>query len=286
MVPSGWPSVCTGKDGGPVTPPPCSCRIGWSSCRCSPRCRVLGVIVVPIMPIYRREEVGYVVSNAEIRGVFTPATFKKFNYLDMYLGLRQEHPDLTIVVTRPDSAAETVIDADDGVFSLQGLEADTDDDGAREELPDPPGPDEPFVIVYTSGTTSRSKGCVHTFNTYCAGARALIAPFGYTEADVQFGPSPVAHTTGLVTSVLVPMLAGASTHMMAEWDPARGIDEIAALRLHGSGDGPDIPTRAVVRIRRRPPRSLVVAVVDMRGRSDSGRGRRAGQRNASQHEGA
>ena len=186
----------------------------------------IGVIAVPIMPIYRREEVGYVASNAEIRGVFTPATFKKFNYLDMYLGLRQEHPDLTIVVIRPDSAADAIINADDGVFSLQGLEADTDDDSARAELGDRPGPDEPFVIVYTSGTTSRSKGCVHTFNTYCAGARALIAPFGYTEADVQFGPSPVAHTTGLVTSVLVPMLTGASTHLMAEWDPVRGIDEI------------------------------------------------------------
>jgi len=186
----------------------------------------LGVIVVPIMPIYRREEVGFVASNAEIRGVFTPATFKKFNYLDMYLGLRQEHPDLTIVVTRPDSAADAIINANDGVFSLQGLEADIDDDGAREELGDRPGPDEPFVIVYTSGTTSRSKGCVHTFNTYCAGARALIAPFGFTEADVQFGPSPVAHTTGLVTSVLLPMLTGASTHLMAEWEPVRGIEEI------------------------------------------------------------
>jgi acyl-coenzyme A synthetase/AMP-(fatty) acid ligase len=186
----------------------------------------LGVIAVPIMPIYRREEVGYVASNAEIRGAFTPATFKKFNYLDMYLGLRQEHPDLTIVVTRPDSAAESIIDADGGVLDLVGLEADTDDDSAREELGDPPGPDEPFVIVYTSGTTSRSKGCVHTFNTYCSGARALIAPFGYTEADVQFGPSPVGHTTGLVTSVLLPMLAGAATHLMAEWDPDRGIEEI------------------------------------------------------------
>src|SRR4029078_11982220 len=61
----------------------------------------LGVIVVPIMPIYRREDIDYVASNAEILGVFTPATFKKFNYLDMYLGLRQEHPDLTTVVTRP-----------------------------------------------------------------------------------------------------------------------------------------------------------------------------------------
>ena len=95
-----------------------------------------------------------------------------------------------------------------------------------QELNDPPGPDEPFVIVYTSGTTSRPKGCVHTFNTYCAGSRALVGPFGYTESDVQFGPSPIAHTTGLVTSVLLPMLTGAATHVMAKWDPAPGIDEI------------------------------------------------------------
>ncbi|MBB5163077.1 AMP-binding protein [Mycobacterium sp. AZCC_0083] len=186
----------------------------------------LGVVTVPIMPIYRKEEVGYVMANAGVRAVFTPATFKKFSYLDMYRDLRRDHSDLEIVVTRPDSVAEDVADADAAVFTLAGLEADTDDDSARAELPDPPGPDEPFVIVYTSGTTSRSKGCVHTFNTYCSGARSLIAPFGYTETDVQFGPSPVAHTTGLVTSVLVPMLTGASTHLMAEWDPARGMDEI------------------------------------------------------------
>jgi cyclohexanecarboxylate-CoA ligase len=112
------------------------------------------------------------------------------------------------------------------VFSLQALEADPDEDTAVAELDAPAGPDEPFVIVYTSGTTSRPKGCVHTFNTYCSGARALIEPFGYTEADVQFGPSPVAHTTGLVTSVLVPLLTGAATHLMAKWDPASGIEEI------------------------------------------------------------
>ncbi|AGB24915.1 acyl-CoA synthetase (AMP-forming)/AMP-acid ligase II [Mycobacterium sp. JS623] len=187
----------------------------------------LGVIMVPIMPIYRHEDVGYVLSNAGIRTVFTPAHFSKFGYLDMYLDLRREHPDLTIVVARPDSVAQAVVDADDAVFALQDLEADTDDDSARRELNDPPSPDDPFVIVYTSGTTSRPKGCVHTFNTYCAGARALVGPFGYTDSDVQFGPSPIAHTTGLVTSVLVPMLTGAATHVMAKWDPARGIEEIS-----------------------------------------------------------
>jgi acyl-CoA synthetase (AMP-forming)/AMP-acid ligase II len=186
----------------------------------------LGVIMVPIMPIYRREDVSYVLSNAGVRTVFTPAHFSKFDYLDMYRGLRQEHPELTIVVARPDSTAEDVADTDANVFTLHQLEADTDDDSARAELRNRPGPDDPFVTVYTSGTTSRPKGCVHTFNTYCAGARALVGPFGYTEADVQFGPSPIAHTTGLVTSVLLPMLTGAATHVMAKWDPARAIEEI------------------------------------------------------------
>src|SRR5271155_1049926 len=182
----------------------------------------LGVIMVPIMPIYRREDVGYVLSNAGVTAVFTPAEFSKFDYLDMYLGLRQEHPGLTIVVARSDSATQDVAD----VFTLDRLQAEVDDDSASAELGDPPGPDDPFVIVYTSGTTSRPKGCVHTFNTYCAGARALVGPFGYTESDVQFGPSPIAHTTGLVTSVLLPMLTGAATHLMAKWNPARGIEEI------------------------------------------------------------
>src|SRR6202034_1286678 len=134
--------------------------------------------------------------------------------------------ELTLIVARPDSTAEEVADADAHVFTLQQLEADDDDESARQELDAPPNADEPFVTVYTSGTTSRPKGCVHTFNTYCSGSRALVGPFGYTDADVQFGPSPIAHTTGLVTSVLLPLLTGGSTHVMAKWDPARGIDEI------------------------------------------------------------
>ncbi|HTQ21459.1 AMP-binding protein [Mycobacterium sp.] len=186
----------------------------------------LGVIMVPIMPIYRREDVSYVLSNAGVQTVFTPAHFSKFGYLDMYRSLRQEHPELRIVVARPDSAAADIAASDANVFTLDLLEADTDDDSATAELGSPPQPDDPFVTVYTSGTTSRPKGCVHTFNTYCAGARALVGPFGYTEADVQFGPSPIAHTTGLVTSVLLPMLTGAATHVMAKWDPVRGIEEI------------------------------------------------------------
>lgn len=179
----------------------------------------LGVITVPIMPIYRRDEVGYVAGHADIRAVITPATFKGFDYLDMYRDVRRERPGLEILVARP------------GAEDLTGAAAldDVRTDGVPEDadLPPQPSADDPFLIVYTSGTTSRPKGCVHTFNTYCSGARTLTQAFGYTADDVQFGPSPITHTTGLVTSVLVPLLNGASTHVMAEWEPKRGAAEIA-----------------------------------------------------------
>ena len=66
----------------------------------------LGIIMVPIMPIYRRDDVSYVLSNAGVRTVFTTEHFGRFGYLDMYLDLRQENRELSIVVARPDSAGE------------------------------------------------------------------------------------------------------------------------------------------------------------------------------------
>ena len=174
----------------------------------------------------------------------------------MYLGLREEHPELDDRRRQARQHRRRTRRRRRRVFTLQQLEADADDDSARQELDAPPDPDEPFVIVYTSGTTSRPKGCVHTFNTYCAGSRALVGPFGYTEADVQFGPSPIAHTTGLVTSVLVPMLTGASTHVMAKWDPARGVDEIQRFGCTAAVTATTFLQTLLSGVRRRAPRPV------------------------------
>lgn len=189
----------------------------------------LGIVTVPVMPIYRRDEVGYVLANSDARAVVTPASFKKFDYFDMYRSLRQQRPELEIVVARPDAGTDAMIaESGSGTYSLDSVR--TDDVPAAGDLPPQQSPDDPFVVVYTSGTTSRPKGCVHTFNTYCSGARSLTEAFGYSESDVQFGPSPIAHTTGLVTSVLLPLVNGASTHLMADWEPERGLAEIAQYR--------------------------------------------------------
>jgi acyl-CoA synthetase (AMP-forming)/AMP-acid ligase II len=182
----------------------------------------LGAVMVPIMPIYRREEVGHILNDAQVRAVITPSVFKGFDYLDMYRSLQADRRLHSIVVVRDDD-----IDQSPGVTTLAEATAET---ATEDELGNPAGPDDPFVIVYTSGTTARPKGCVHTFNTYVSGARALGKAFAYTESDVQFGPSPITHTTGLLTSILLPLLHGAASHVMPNWDPRRGLAEIAEFR--------------------------------------------------------
>jgi acyl-coenzyme A synthetase/AMP-(fatty) acid ligase len=191
----------------------------------------IGAVMVPIMPIYRRDEVSYVVSDASVRMAIAPAEFKGFDYLSMFEEIRRDSDTLTTVVAVRAAGDRRAALAERDVTVLEDLIADDVDSAEVDAALDiRVHPDDPFVIVYTSGTTSRPKGCVHTFNTYASGARALAVAFGQTESDVQFGPSPITHTTGLVTSVLIPLIAGASSHLMAEWSPVEGL---AAIEKYG-----------------------------------------------------
>ncbi|MDH6679213.1 cyclohexanecarboxylate-CoA ligase [Rhodococcus sp. LBL1] len=181
----------------------------------------LGAVLVPIMPIYRSDDVGYILGNAGVRIAITAHKFKKFDYEDMYTQLRDSAESLEgIVVVRPQG------DLSSDSMSFESLFADVNPEEAIAELGAGVGPDEPFVIVYSSGTTSRPKGCIHTFNTLACGSRLLANGFGYTPEDVQFGPSPISHTTGLVTSVILPLMHGAASHVMEAWEPIRGIEQI------------------------------------------------------------
>jgi acyl-CoA synthetase (AMP-forming)/AMP-acid ligase II len=182
----------------------------------------LGAIMVPVMPIYRQNEVGHVLDDAQVSVVVTASTFKGFDFLAMYRDLAGTRSAVhTIVAVRGE------VEPDAEVVPLEAVVADVDPAAAADEIGTPVTADDPYVIVYTSGTTARPKGCVHTFNTYASGARSLTGAFAFTSDDVGFSPSPITHTTGLVTGVLIPLITGGSTHVMAEWEPRSGLLEIA-----------------------------------------------------------
>jgi len=186
----------------------------------------IGAILVPIMPIYREDEVAYVLGHSGAVAAVTCHEFRGFGHLEMFQKLQHEAPGLrTVCVARSPAG----LDASEAL-SLDSLVADGDLAALEEEAGPDSSPDDGFLVVYTSGTTSRPKGCFHTFNTYRATANAIIKGLGYTERDVQFGPSPISHTTGLVTSVVIPLIAGAKSYLMEAWNPEEGLHRIGQYR--------------------------------------------------------
>ncbi len=154
----------------------------------------------------------------------------------MYRGF--DHAAVFTRLARASETLRTVIvvrggQVPDGAVRYADIPAGGEPAGLAAEIGPGGGPDDPWVIVFSSGTP-RPKGCLPTFNTMACGARLLGQGWEITDADVQFGPSPVTHTTGLVTSILLPLIHGAGSHVMETWEPRGGLERIAKFRCTGA----------------------------------------------------
>ncbi|HXV07595.1 MAG TPA: long-chain fatty acid--CoA ligase [Burkholderiales bacterium] len=86
--------------------------------------------------------------------------------------------------------------------------------------PDPhlAGPDDRCVMPYTSGTTGRPKGCIHTHATVMSTVVIAAQWAGGHQDSVILGTLPMFHVTGMQGSMNIPIYVGASVVMMTRWD--------------------------------------------------------------------
>lgn len=78
--------------------------------------------------------------------------------------------------------------------------------------------DDLIAILYTSGTTGRSKGAMLTHGNLASNALALIATWRINSKDVLLHALPVYHTHGLFTSSNTLMLAGGTMLFFPKFD--------------------------------------------------------------------
>jgi len=91
--------------------------------------------------------------------------------------------------------------------------------------------DDLAVLPYTSGTTGRPKGCMHTHATLQAANRASVAWRGTTSDAVFLCIAPLFHALGMQNGMHLPLMLGASVVMLPRWDRDAALALIERYRV-------------------------------------------------------
>src|SRR3954466_14394316 len=81
------------------------------------------------------------------------------------------------------------------------------------------GDDDLAAILYTSGTTGRSKGAMLSHDNLASNSLTLVDYWGFTDKDVLIHALPIYHTHGLFVASNVPLFARAAMIFLPKFDP-------------------------------------------------------------------
>ncbi|MBD9405189.1 cyclohexanecarboxylate-CoA ligase [Acidovorax sp. ACV02] len=185
-------------------------------------CSRIGAVMNPLMHIFRERELSFMLQHGEAKVVIAPKTFRGFDFEQMITALQPALPHLKHVVVVGGSGANS-FDA-----LLSGPEWEQQPDAQAILTAHRPGPDEVTQLIYTSGTTGEPKGVMHSANTVMANIIPYAERLHLDADDVVLMASPMAHQTGFMYGLIMPILLRASAVLQDVWEPTKAIAMINA----------------------------------------------------------
>lgn len=95
------------------------------------------------------------------------------------------------------------------------------------------GPDDLCVMPYTSGTTGKPKGCMHTHRSVMCTAVGGCNWFGSNQDAVQLSVLPLFHVTGMQGGMNSPLYNGSTVVLLPRWDRDAAARAIEHYRING-----------------------------------------------------
>ena len=160
-------------------------------------CAMAGFVLNPVVPIYRDAEVRQMLADCGAKAFFFAESFRGYDFAAMVERIRPDLPALrhAVPVRGHDGAYEALIS------------------GGRGRALNTPRVDPRAVkmVLYTSGTTGRPKGVLHSHNTLARAVFAGARHWGIETGDAMLMPSPVTHVSGYANGLEKPFLVGTRT---------------------------------------------------------------------------
>jgi cyclohexanecarboxylate-CoA ligase len=187
-------------------------------------CTRIGAVTNALMPIFRHRELRFMMSLAEARAVVVPAQFRGFDYPEMIAEIASDVPTLEHVFVLGGTGAVSFeghfIDrAPDNEMGAAALFAE------RQR-----GANEVTQLVYTSGTTGEPKAVMQTPNTLIGNIVPFADRVGLGADDVVLMASPMAHQTGFLYGLMMPIILQATSVLQDAWAP-----DVAARIIEDEG---------------------------------------------------
>jgi malonyl-CoA/methylmalonyl-CoA synthetase len=171
-------------------------------------CVQAGAVYLPLNTAYTQSEVSYFIGDAE---------------------------PTVVVCDAKDEAEISEISAGAKVFTLakdgSGTLPSAADTQPAEFETVARGPDDLAALLYTSGTTGRSKGAMLSHNNLLSNSKALVREWQITEQDRLIHALPIFHTHGLFVAMNTSLLSGATVRFMGKFDQDVIVKELPASTM-------------------------------------------------------
>ncbi len=187
-------------------------------------CSRIGAVMNPLMHIFREHELSFMLKHGEAKVAIVPKLFRGFDHEQMVTAIQPSLPALQHVVVVGGTGGNSF----DRLLSGPAWENEADAQAILTRHR--PGPDDVTQLIYTSGTTGEPKGVMHTANTTMANIIPYAQRLRLGSDDVVLMASPMAHQTGFMYGLMMPILLRASVVLLDVWDPLKAID---LVRAHG-----------------------------------------------------
>ncbi|QDG68760.1 AMP-binding protein [Pseudarthrobacter sp. NIBRBAC000502772] len=182
----------------------------------------IGAVPNPIPHIYREHELSFMLRHARSKVYIVQAQFKGFSYVELARSLSAQIDTLEQVVILHGDAAEFTSFDDHFVSTRWEFEPGLDELLSERA----PKPDDPALLLFTSGTTGTPKAAIHSQNTLWSAGRPIADALRLTGDDVSFNASTVGHLTGFYWGTYLPLSLGQKIVYQDEWDARALVDMI------------------------------------------------------------
>lgn len=197
----------------------------------------LGLQVVPLSPLLTDRELGYVLRDAQARAIVTWFAFEEATTEAM----------ITAEVGHGWAATATA----DQPTRLPNFLAEVAGAPPWTRVA-PTGPEDPAVILYTSGTTGDPKGATLTHSNLAWNARITGQHLGYDEDDVALCALPFFHSFGQTALLNSGIDRGMRLVLMPRFNPVDAMDLIEQQGVTTFMGVPSMLAAALTEQRRQP----------------------------------